>query len=424
MPLAGGAPRRRAAADRFTHAADLGTGFVAAGPFAVAVYGAGEEPEWVFRVPLTDPLPDRPGRVPFRTGERAAAPHLSSFTLAGDWLLARVGSHHLVGIDLVGRRVGWVLGGHGRPRYESVVLPGVPSFEPHLYAAGPLAAVQLSDGRRWFVNTATGCVCDRGGRSLAASVPTGYGELTARAPWPAPPARLKGDRIAFSDGPGLVQVFSPSLDKTVWTYDAPGASSLSGEPPRGRALGDNVFVLVRRNHGCELDRLMPQDGSQVWNEPVFLDAARLDLSAIDADEARVYVPVGERLLAVDLADGSAAWSADLPKLRGATGWRVRAGVNSLIAYPAEAIPAEPVAEVWERAVRSFARAPLARRLPLLAETLADTWAERSVPVMVLDPETGEVLKRLTLPARGPGVTAHLAGNTAVVVTGAGVTWLR
>lgn len=424
VPLAGGAPRRRPAADLFTHAADLAAGFVAAGPFAVAVYGGGDEPEWVFRMPATDALPDRPGRVPFRTGDRPPVPHLSSFTLAGDWLLMRVGDHHLVGLDLVGRRVGWVLGGHGRPRYEAVVLPGVPTFGPHLYAAGPLAAVQLSDGRRWFVNTATGCVCDRGGRSHAGFVPTGYGERTSGAPWAAPPARLKGDRIAFSDGPGLVQVFSPSLDKTVWTYDAPGAPSLSGEPPQVRALGDEVFVVVRRNHGCELERLVPQDGTQVWNEPAFLDGGRVDVAALDADEERVYVPVGEKLRAFDLEDGSAAWSADLPKLRGAAGWRVKVGTDVLLAYPAEAIPAEPVAAVWERAVRSFGRAPLAWRLPGLADTIAETWSDRTVPVLLFDAATGELLKRLSFPARGPGVAVHLAGNTAVIITGAGATWLR
>ncbi|QDU22438.1 outer membrane protein assembly factor BamB family protein [Urbifossiella limnaea] len=424
LPLAGGAPRRLPAADLFTHAADLGAGFVVAGPFAVAVYGAGDEAEWVFRLPTTDALPERPGRVPFRTGERRPPPHLSAFTLAGDWLLARVGEHHLVGLDLAGRRVGWVLGGHGRPRYEPVVFPGVPAFGPHLYAAGPLAAVQLSDGRRWFVNVATGCVCDRGGRSLDGSVPTGHGERTAGALWTAPPARLTGDRIAFSDGPGLVQVFRPSLDKTVWTYAATGDASLSGEPPRVRALGGDAFVLVRRNHGCELERLSSLDGTQAWEEPLFLDAGRIDLSAIDADASRLYVPVGERLRAFDKEDGSAAWSADLPKLRGAGGWHVRVGTEVVLAYPAEAIPDEPVADVWRRVVRSFARVPTAWRLPLLAETLADTWGERTVPVLLFDPETGELLKRVTLTARGPGVTAHAAGNAAVVVTGAGVTWLR
>ncbi|HEX4606903.1 MAG TPA: PQQ-binding-like beta-propeller repeat protein, partial [Urbifossiella sp.] len=117
VPVTGGPSRRAAAADRFTHAADLAAGFIAAGPFAVAVYGAGADPEWVFRVPETDPLPAAPGRVPFRTGGPGPLPQLSSFTLAGDWLLARLGEHHLLGLDLAGRRVGWVLGGHGRPRY-------------------------------------------------------------------------------------------------------------------------------------------------------------------------------------------------------------------------------------------------------------------------------------------------------------------
>jgi outer membrane protein assembly factor BamB len=424
VPVAGGEPRRVAAADQITHAADLGAGFVAAGPFAVAVYGAGREPEWVFRVPDPEPLPDSPGGVPFRTGDPPPRPMLSSFTLAGNWLLARLGEHHLVGLDLAGRRVGWVLGGHGRAGYEPLLLPGVPSFGPHLYAAGPVAAVQLSDGRRWFVNVATGRVCDHGGKSLAGSVPTGHGERTAGAWWAAPPAGVKGGRIACSDGPGLVNLVSPELDKTLWTHELSGESSLSGEPPQARLLAGRVYVLSRRNHGCELEQLVPQDASPVWTEPAFLDAGRLDIAALDADADRVYAPAGGKLTALDVGDGSVMWTAALPKLHGAAGWRVRAGPKAVIAYPAEAVPAEPQADVWGRAGRSFARAPLAWRLLPLGETLAETWAERTVPVLLFDPQTGEELKRLTLPARGPQVAARFAGDAAVVLTGAGATWLR
>ncbi|HEX4606939.1 MAG TPA: PQQ-binding-like beta-propeller repeat protein, partial [Urbifossiella sp.] len=297
-------------------------------------------------------------------------------------------------------------------------------FGPHLYAAGVLAAAQLSDGRRWFVQVPTGRVCDCGGRSLAGAVPAGHGERTAGATWAQPPAPLDGNRIAFSDGPGLVRVFSPGLDKTVWVYEAAGASSLSGEPPRVRAWGTAVFALVRRNHGCELDRLDPADGSSVWDEPVFLDAGRVDLAAADADDERLYVPVGGKVVALNRADGSDAWAAALPKRNGAAGWRVRAGKRVVIVYPDEAIPAEPVAGVWGRVERSFARAPLIGRLPLLADTLAEAWTDRTVPVLLFDPETGDLLKRFVLPARGPGVAARFDGDTAVVVTGAGVTWLR
>ena len=219
-------------------------------------------------------------------------------------------------------------------------------------------------------------------------------------------------------------MFSPGLEKMVWTYDAGRAPSLSGEPPRVRALGGDVFVLVRRNHGCELNRLAPVDGESVWDDPAFLDADRVDLAATDVDDERVYVPAGTKLTALLLEDGSAAWAAALPKLHGAAGWRVRAGKNVVIAYPVEAIPGEPVADVWVRVVRSFGRAPLAWRLPLLADTLVETWADRTVPVLLFDPETGELLKCVVLPARGPGVSAHFDGAVAVVVTGAGAAWLR
>jgi outer membrane protein assembly factor BamB len=85
--------------DALTHAADFPGGTVTAGPGAVAVYGVGVRPDWVFRVPHT---------------------HLSSFALAGSWLFARIGEHHLVALDLAAKRVAWVLGAHGRSRFEPV----------------------------------------------------------------------------------------------------------------------------------------------------------------------------------------------------------------------------------------------------------------------------------------------------------------
>jgi hypothetical protein len=408
VPFAG-EPRTVHAPDRFTHAADLSAGFVAAGPFAVAVYADRAEPAWVFRVPETDPLPDRPGRVPVRT-EPPGVPQLSAFALAGDRLLARLGEYHLIGIDLPGRRVGWVLGGHGRARYEPVVMPGVPAFGPHPFTNGADAWVQLSDGKRWHLDARTGVVRHRA--------------ATAGAAWAHPPAELDGGKVAFSDGPGLVRVVRPGRDRPLWSFRADGETGLSGEPPGVRAWGAVVLAAVRRNHGCDLDRLDPADGGTLWDEPAFLDAARLDLAAADADAERVYVPAGGVLTALALEDGSVAWKATLPRLHGAAGWRVRAGTRAVVAYPTEAIPAEPVAAAWGRISRSFLRTPAAWRLPHLADTLAGVWADRTVPVLLFDPATGDQIARLTLPARGPGVAARFAGDAGVVATGAGVTWLR
>ena len=108
----------------------------------------------------------------------------------------------------------------------------------------------------------------------------------------------------------------------------------------------------------------------------------------------------------------------------ARGWIVRAGKNCVIAYPAEAIPAEPTDVLWERLTRSFLREPFVWRLPGLAGTLYDAWVDRAVPVLLFDPETGKRLARFDVVARGPGVTAWFDTDTAVIATGDRVVWLK
>ncbi|MBX9627400.1 MAG: PQQ-binding-like beta-propeller repeat protein, partial [Gemmataceae bacterium] len=400
---------RYPAADHFTHAADLPRGFVAAGPFAVAVFTAPGEPPWVFRVPETDPLPDRPGRPAYRTGDLPVPP-LSSFRLAGAWLLARLGDHHLLALDLPGRRVAWVLGGDGQPGYRPVTVGSVPRFCPELWASDRVAVVQLSDGRRWTVEVATG-------RRLGAGTPT------ARAAWPEPPVLL-GGRLLVPDGPGRVRLTNPVTGRVRWSTDAGGEASLAGDPPAVRAWGEVVIAAVRRDTGVEIDRLDPADGSSLWaGRPAFVDAARVDLRAADADPHHLYLPAGDRLVALDLGTGKPAWAADLPP-NAPGGWVVRAARRVVVVFPAEALPAEPVAGVWERAVRSWARFPAGWRLPGLAAAVYDTWAARTAPVLLLDPETGEHRKTIALPAAGPGVVAVPTADALVVATGDRVAWVR
>ena len=403
------------APDRFTHAAELPGGFVAVGPDLVAVYGSARRPGWVFRVPDTDPLPDRSGRVVFRTDAPPLVPPLSSFVLAGTWLFARLGDVHLIGLDLGGRRVGWVLAADGRPRFDSLALPGGPRFEPHFAVAGRLLVVQLSDGRRWTVRADTGRVTNAG--SAIAS-----GDETAPVAWASPPVEVAPHRLAVSDGPGLVRLLNLSTGRAKWTYEAGGDASLTGEPPQVGAWGDRVFVAVRRNHGVEIDRLGLADGRSAWDDgPAFLDADRIDLSAADADADRLYVAAGGVLTALDLADGTPAWEMDLPE---PGGWVVRAGPNVVIAYPRCAVPAEPVGDVLARLGRSFRRSPVPGRLPGLAATLYDAWVDRAVPVLLFDPESGRLLKRLDVPARGPLIAVVFTRDRAVVATGDRVCWLR
>lgn len=398
------------AADLFTHAADLPCGFVAAGPSAVAVFAAPGEAPWVFRVPETDPLPAGDGGPPLRTAG-PPAPLLSSFALAGAWLVARLGDHHLLALDLPGRRVAWVLRGDGGAGYRPVLLGPVPRFSPELFATDRLVVVQLSDGRRWTLDRATGRPC-------------GDGEPTAKVAWAAPPVAV-GPWLVVSDGAGLVRLLNPATGRAKWSADAGGETSLAGDPPGVRSWGDTLITAVRRDYGVELDRLDPTDGASLWaGDPAFLDADRLDLRHADADRHHLYVPAGNRLVAVRLGDGKPAWSAALPDARGAAGWAVRAAGGAVAVYPLEAIPAEPVAAAGERAVRSWGRFPAGWRLPALAAAVYDTWADRTAPVLLLDPDTGEVGTELAVPARGPGVVARPTADALVVATADRVAWVR
>ena len=107
------------------------------------------------------------------------------------------------------------------------------------------------------------------------------------------------------------------------------------------ANGDVVLVAVRRNHGVEIDRVDVGTGKAAWTGSAFADADRVDFSSIDTDADRAYVPSANKLLALALTNGKLAWEVELPDARSSRGWVVRAGKSCVIAYPAEAIPAEP-----------------------------------------------------------------------------------
>jgi outer membrane protein assembly factor BamB len=417
VPLDRTAATERAAADLFTHAADLRTGCVAAGPFAVALYGAGREALWVFRLPVTDRLangpPEHPSRFWFCCGEEPECPHLSSFVLAGPWLLARAGEYHLIALDLAAQRVAWVLDSSGRAGYEPNRFPGTARFGAHFAVCNKYVVAQLSDGRRWFVELSTGHPV----------VMPGLGERTARVWWPHAPVEFGANRLLLADGPGLVRFAQPG-GRVRWAFEVEREEGLTGQPAQVWARGDVILVAVQRNHGVEIERLDAAGGRSAWSDgPAFADADRIDLTGADADAERAYVPAANKLQALTLSNGKPAWEADLPPA-GPRGWVVRACKTCVIAYPAEALPAEPPGAVWDRLARSFAREPFVWRLPGLAGTLYDTWVARAVPVLLFDPETGKRLGRYDVPARGPAVTAHFGADATVIATGDRVVWIK
>ncbi|MBM3981619.1 MAG: hypothetical protein FJ304_15340 [Planctomycetes bacterium] len=411
VPLDRRAVANFAPADLFSHAAELRSGFVAAGPFAVAVYGAGREPLWVFRVPDTYRLPDGAHSRPRRAGE-SDAPHLSSFVLAGPWLLARVGEYHMIALDLDAQRVAWVLNSAGRAGFEDGRFAGAPRFWPQFAVHGKFVVAQRSDGRRWFIDLRTG-------RPV---VQPALGDQTARGPWPQAPLAFDR-RLLLADGSGLVRLIELG-GRVKWAFEVERDDGLTGEPAQVWARGEVVLVAVRRNNGIEIERAGATDGKATWSRgPAFADADRVDLTAADADADRAYVPAANKLLALALATGKTAWEVELPGAS-AAGWVVRAGKSGLLVYPAGAIRDEPTTAVLDRLARSFVREPFVWRLPALAGTLYDSWVGRAAPVLLLDPETGKQLARFDVPTRGPALTAHLTAGAAVIATGDRVVWIK
>jgi len=390
-------PRAFAPADLFTHAAELGAGFVCAGPFAVALYGDAKEAAWVFRVP---PEGDDP------------PPHLGSFALAGRWLFARLGERHLIALDLTARRVAWVLCANGRAGYEpdAQTFPNAVAFGPHFALVGSHLVVQRTNGTRWFVSARTG----------KAPPPLGTPVPTARAPWPGPPEPLTGARVLVADGAGAVSL--DALTGARWSYDANRAASLSGEPARARAFGALLYVAVRRNHGVEFERIDPADGEPLWARgPAFADADRIDLRAADFDADNLYVPAANKLLAVCHETGRVKWEAELPAGRN---WVARAAGACVVCVPTEAAAEDAFDDVLARCGRALAREPLVARLPGLAVTLYDALSTRAAHVRVFDADTGAPVRGFCVPARGPEVRAWYDAGALVVATGDRVVWFK
>jgi len=402
------------ARDLFTHAADIHGGFVVAGPLAVAVYASDRVPVWAFRVPTTEALPALPGQFRLAT-DVLPPPELSGFRLTDSWLLARLGDRHIIAFDLKGRRVAWILGTNAQPGYRPFAFPDAVRFGPAFTITDRLIVVQLSDGQRWFLRLETGKILD---------VP-GFDQPTAKVWWSLPPAEVDANRLVVADGPGLVRLLSLATGQVRWTHEEVRDASLAGMPPLARAWGANLFIAVRRNHGIELDRLDLSDGQTTWKGgPAFLDTDTIDLRNADADEERLYLPTSNRLTAFCLKDGKSAWEVELPDTRGTGCWVVKAGQRCLIVYPEAAIPREPVANVLARMVRSFRNDPQAWRLPGLLAGLYDAWVARSVPVLLLDLQTGKRLNSFDVPAKGPVVTTWFERDLAMVATGDRVVWFR
>lgn len=393
---------------RPTHASASENAILVAGPRGIAAFRFADGKRlWEVVVPETSPLPEREGRPVPRSHEvEPPFPDLCGFAVEGDRVVARLGGHHLIGFDLTSGRVAWVLDAAKRARFSPFASDPFPRISPGFALVGNRVVAQTSRGRRLGVTASTGTI--RGD----------FDGTLAR--WDSPPAVLGNHRVAVADGPGVVRGIAVDLRLPEWTYDARGETSLTGRAPAVRKLGDILLAAFFRNHGIEVVRLLPATGRPAWGDrTAFLPAGDIDLSLADADASTVYLPAEGKLLAVRTEDGRELWTANLgPGL-----WRVRVARRVVLAYPEEPLPEEPIPLVISRILSRFAMAPDVGRLPLLALGVYDAWADRSLPILFLDAETGREKHRLTVPV-GPVAAVHLGPEIAVVATVGKAIWLK
>lgn len=376
-----------------THAAVDGDSVFVAGSYgAMRLRVRNGRSMWTFLLPTAEPLP---------------GPGLSHFVLAGLNLVARVGDQHLLAINTNTGSVTWAKDSLKRNRLGSFSIPGAPRFGPYFLADNQAVVVQLSTGRRIAFDSATG--------ELLHDAPT------SEIAWGGPPVRLTDGSVVVGDGADLARAIDPTSGRSVWLKpaDFEGESSSTGRPPTFRPLLEGAIAAVSRNHGVEIYRISRTE--KPWHDrSTLIPVGELDLTAADADTERVYLPVEGVLIALKLADGSKAWSAELPS---AGPWRVRVGRKTLAAYPIDPIPIDAPGPVLARQAELFAFRPSVCRLPGLSAALYDAWATRTVPVLLFDSESGELRRRIDL-AAGPIHVTQLGPDACVVATAGKAYWLK
>ncbi len=320
---------------------------------------------------------------------------VTTVALAGSRVVVLLGEHVLLALDVDTGKPAWQLDSQLRARLTRRAVDSAPAFAPHLLGTPRAVYAHRTDGTRVVIDPATGT-----------AIPTANPSVSG---WSGPPA-TDGARVILPDGTLRVGARNEATGPTEWVRDFPGESSGIGRAPAVRVFDGAVLVAVQRSYGTELHRLAPGSGKPLWpNAPVFL-ADALDLSALDADRERLYVPAGNRLTAFDTTGGRELWSRELP----GDGWRVRVGRAGVIAYPPAAIADEPLSAVVERLAKRLVESP-GRAFGLFGTLIAAEW-NRTFPVLLLEAETGVVRKRWDVPTAGPVVGVHFAGDRALVVS--------
>ena len=231
--------------------------------------------------------------------------------------------------------------------------------------------IQTATGRRWLLDAETG--------ATIADVPT------TPKPWPAVPHWLPhANRILLTTDTSRVVAIDSQTGAEGWTFAVNAPSTIAGRPPQILVGTNSVLVLTQTNLGQRLQRLDAATGKPIWPKMPFLDPLTPDQSEWAIDEDTVYLPQGNKLVALSLADGKPRWETALTGP--AASWRAVREGSFLLAYPAK-VPE------WRFQFRSpLGAVQWGVSLP------PEERPGAGCPLLALDPATGRLVQRWSFPA--------------------------
>ncbi|MGL6074573.1 MAG: PQQ-binding-like beta-propeller repeat protein [Fimbriiglobus sp.] len=385
---------------RPTHAMSLGQTLFVGGPKGIMRIDRGQRTWSTVWPESAMPL----GSVPYLGSVPEVTTGLSHFTLAPDHLLALWNETHLVAFYRSSGEIAWVASASPtdnalRPRLVAPSQPPVFAIDGDgvLVHFGPYSSAwfRLRDGQRRAVRSSP------------------YA-------WSAPPVPISEQRLAVATAPGQVQAWETGLlsePRMVWKWEAALPASLSGKMPQVRARPEGLIVAVSRNHGVEVQSLR-LSGNAVRNLAMLWPVEQVRLQDADSDLAATYIPAEGQLYTIRHANGKSHWPTPIPlateaKTSDRDSWHIHAGTTRIAAVGQAAIPLTDPAAL-SVVVKQVLLHP--QRLVGGLIAAAEILTESRVPVLLLDPEAGQVRLQQDLRALGPTALSGTVGRYLVIVT--------
>jgi hypothetical protein len=139
----------------------------------------------------------------------------------------------------------------------------------------------------------------------------------------------------------------------------------------------------------------------------------LNLAGID--DTGLYWAIGDKIRSVSLLNGKSLARFSVPGIEQSS-WKVQALKSALLLHPTRATARSSQASLLSGDLNWT-------RLIGLIESRYDGWMSRTLPVLVIDKENGQVLQRFSLPGTGPAASVGMLRDGFYAFTGERAYWL-